>query len=311
MSNRVAAHYAGAGHAGIVGNNAADLGGLCRRKPKSRLCPFERVCNDRWKRSSTVVVDRPDEGFGRDELVTALERGELVAHFQPKLDLREASLSGVEALVRWQHPRLGLVGPDRFIDAIKRHGLLPQLTSTVLAQSCTQVLAWRRAGRNLQVAINVEWPSVEDGSLLSELNQTVAAFGLVPECLQVELSEQSPIRDKAAALMQIQAIRKAGYSVAIDDFGMENASLQLLRELECDVVKLDRSLVRGIDRHPRAAMMLAGLVRLATSLGAEIVAEGVETEDELGCLLESGCHQMQGFLFSPALSGAELNRRYC
>lgn len=243
-------------------------------------------------------------------LQTALDHGDFIAFYQPQYDLRSAKLCGVEALARWNHPVLGLIAPAHFLGSLRGHDLLTQLTMLMLWQAAAAVQRWQLAGRQFPVSINAEWPCVESGRLLVAMRSVCAQFGIRPCSLHVELSEQSPMQDRAAAVAAVRALRAAGFCVAIDDFGVDNSSLQLLRELECDVVKLDRSLVQGIGHAPRAAALLGGVIRMVEALGGQVVAEGVESTGDLACLIELGCHRVQGFLYGRPMDEADLLSQY-
>jgi EAL domain-containing protein (putative c-di-GMP-specific phosphodiesterase class I) len=244
------------------------------------------------------------------QLSRALTRGELVALFQPKIDLRTMTLGGAEALVRWNRNGHGLISAGLFIDEFRRYGLLHRLTDVMIDRACAFINDVQRRGGLVNVSINAEWSCIESRRLLASLLSACNRFGVEPADLQIELMETSTMVDKAAALSAVKDLRSAGFSVAIDDFGIGNSSLQLLRELECDVVKLDRSLVQGVSANPRAAALLYALVRFAVSFGVEVVAEGVESPEDAKCLTQLGCHKAQGYLYARPMSGAEFVRNY-
>lgn len=244
-------------------------------------------------------------------LQAALDGGEFVAFFQPQLDLHDVRLCGTEVLARWNHPELGLLGPAHFLESVRALGLMTELTRAMVWQAVSAARRWDDAGRQeVTVAINAEWGCIERGRLLKMLKDACAHYEVAPCRVHVELSEESAVSNLTQATAAIKALRKTGFRIALDDFGTGNSSLRLLREFECDVVKLDRSLIHGIRPDSRGAVMLRGLVRMSEALGAQVVAEGVETLSDLQCVAELGCDQAQGFFYGSPMAKSDLLSRF-
>ena len=230
----------------------------------------------------------------------------LTIHYQPKVDSQTATVTGVEALVRWQHPERGLLPPAMFLPLAEDAGLMRELTAAVLEQSLDQVLSWRQAGRRLNVAVNLSASSLVDLDLPGQVERTLADRDLPASALELEITEEFLMGDRERARVILDQLRALGVRVAVDDFGTGYSSLAYLRELPIDELKLDRSFVQPMADDPRAAAIVRSTISLAHSLGMRLVAEGVENEITAGHLALSGCDVSQGYYFSRALPAAEL-----
>jgi len=234
-------------------------------------------------------------------LRTAIESRSLVLHFQPKVDTGSGAVHGVEALVRWQHPSRGLLFPDKFLPMVEDLGLFDDLTAAVLDQSLDQAAAWRRAGRDLSVAVNVSAGSLTDPSLPGRLTRALTSRDLPASALEIEITEDSLMNDPDGAGAILAALREQGIRVAVDDYGTGYSSLAYLRRLAIDDLKLDRSFVVDLVDDPRALAIVRSTISLAHSLGLRLVAEGVEdlhTRDELAA---AGCDVIQGWFYAKAM----------
>ncbi len=240
------------------------------------------------------------------DLRAALEHHQLVVHYQPKVDLATGSVTGVEALVRWDHPTRGLIYPDAFLDLAEEAGLMPALTAEVLEQALADAAAWRQEGRELTVAVNLPTPAVVDTALPERIIDLLARHRLPPTALRLEITEDSLLHDRVRAREVLARLRHAGVQIAIDDYGSGYSSLAYLRELPVDELKLDRSFVFPMADDARAAAIVRSTVELAHSLGLRIVAEGVEHEAAADDLARYGCDAAQGFHYSGALPHDEL-----
>ncbi len=239
----------------------------------------------------------------------ALERGEFELHYQPQLDAVTGRLVGVEALLRWQHPDLGLVPPADFIAVLEDTGLILPTGAWVLQHACAQLAAWRVAGwPHLRVAVNLSPRQFEDKALLATLRATLAPYGPTAGLLEIEITEGVLAQHTEAVRETLAAMRALGVRIAIDDFGTGYSSLSYLRRFPVDTLKIDRSFIQDIPQDPDDCAIATAVTALAASLKLEMVAEGVETEAQRDFLLERGCRQMQGFLFSRALPAAELSQ---
>jgi diguanylate cyclase (GGDEF)-like protein len=243
-----------------------------------------------------------------EELREAVLTGGLVVHYQPKVDSRTRRVGGVEALVRWNHPTRGLLFPDAFLPLAEQSGLMRDLTVAVLAQSLDQVKAWREAGRDLAVAVNLSASSLVDVELPRRVSDILASRGLPASSLELEITEDFLMGDRERAREILTQLRGLGIRVSVDDFGTGYSSLAYLRELPIDQLKLDRSFVLPMSEDPRAAAIVRSTIELAHSLGMTLVAEGVEDESTAAQLALSGCDESQGFYFSEALPAGQLER---
>ena len=261
-----------------------------------------------------VYSESDDSLGGQDRLRTIEELRQVVharklaMHYQPKVDSQTSRVSGVEALVRWDHPTHGLLLPDAFLPLAEDAGLMRDLTMAVLEQSLDQVALWRAGGRMLSVAVNLSASSLVDLELPARVHQLLINRGLPASALELEITEDFLMGDRERAREILTELRTLGIRVAVDDFGTGYSSLAYLRELPIDELKLDRSFVQPMADDPRAAAIVRSTISLAHSLGMRLVAEGVENEITAGHLALSGCDVSQGFFFSRALPPLELER---
>ena len=241
----------------------------------------------------------------------ALKRNELVLHYQPRMKVATGELVGVEALIRWQHPRRGLLGPGKFIDVAEDSGLIVPIGEWVIATACAQVSAWQRALPGLRLSVNLSVGQVVDGERLYEaVGQALELSGMQPSTLEIEVTEShlmQNIEDKAVLLNRLG---KLGVGIAIDDFGTGYSSLSYLKRLPVDSIKIDSSFVRDIEDDPNDEAIIRAILAMAHSLRLSVVAEGVETPAQFRALKQLGCDEYQGFLESPALPPADFAKKY-
>ena len=241
-----------------------------------------------------------------EELRTAIFNRTLVVHYQPKVHTRTLEVTGVEALVRWQHSTRGLLLPAEFLPLVEDAGLMRDLTDAVLEQSLDQVKRWRGAGRMLSVAVNLSASSLVDAELPLRVWTALRERDLPSDALELEITEDFLMGDRERARAILGDLRRLGIRVAVDDFGTGYSSLAYLRELPIDELKLDRSFVAPMGDDPRAAAIVRSTIDLAHSLGMTMVAEGVEDGATADQLTLSSCDKIQGFFFSKALPSGEL-----
>ena len=241
------------------------------------------------------------------ELRTALRGDELILHYQPKIDLASNEVSGVEALVRWNHPRRGLLYPDAFLTLVEEAGMMHDLTQIVLGAALDQAAIWHASGRPLTVAVNLSASSLIDAALPVRIEAMIASRGLTTSALMLEITEDFLMADRDRAHAILTLLRDSGIHIAIDDFGTGYSSLSYLRDLPIDELKLDRSFVLPMADDARAATLVASTIALAHGLGLRIVAEGVEVADAYTDLARLGCDEAQGYYLSPPLPAAELD----
>jgi diguanylate cyclase (GGDEF)-like protein len=233
----------------------------------------------------------------------ALERGELMLHYQPVVDLVGCSTVGLEALLRWHHPDDGLVWPDRFIPVAEESGLIVPIGAWVLAEACGQFQQWRREGTGPPtgtVDVNLSARQIDHAELLTTVEGVLESTGLPAEKLTLEITESALMRDADAAVKLLRSLKRIGVSLAIDDFGTGYCSLSYLHRFPVDILKVDKAFVDGL-RDAEGAEIVAAVVHLAHALGLVVVAEGVETEHQLAILRQMGCDHAQGYLFSRPL----------
>jgi len=234
-----------------------------------------------------------------DGLRRAIEaRHELSLVYQPKVDIRNGQMIGVEALVRWHHPELGLVLPDRFVPVAEQTDLILPIGEWVIGEACRQMKSWISSGMDFTVSVNVSSRQLRHGDLVVTVADALEESGLEPHYLEIELTEGTLVEDTELAARTLERLRTMGVQVSIDDFGTGYSSLSYLKRLPIDRLKIDRTFVRDITVNEDSAALSAAIVGLAKSLRLDVVAEGVETVEQLRVLEDLGCHIVQGFYFS-------------
>jgi diguanylate cyclase len=242
-----------------------------------------------------------------EELAAALERDELVLHYQPIIDLFTGTMIGVEALVRWRHPQRGLLLPGAFIEVAEGSGLIVDLGGWVLRTAAQQQAAWQRRGlAHLFIAVNVSAQQLARRTLLDQVDAALKDSGADPRHLQIELTEHALVEDIAANVQVLATLKLRGMKIAIDDFGTGLSSLAYLKRLPIDKIKIDRSFVSDLRAAGEDYAIVATIAGLAQALNKEIVAEGIETRQQLAVLKRLGIQHGQGFLFSKAVPAAEV-----
>jgi diguanylate cyclase (GGDEF)-like protein len=228
----------------------------------------------------------------------ALERDEFVVHYQPLLDVASRRIVGAEALVRWQHPERGLVPPMEFIPVAEATGQITAIGRFVLTQACEQAAAWTAAGHPLRISVNVAVDELHQDDFPDAVARVLSETGLAPRQLCLEITESSLMRATAQGSSALDRLRKLGVHLAIDDFGTGYSSLSYLHELPVDELKIDRSFIGRLDRDTRDKHLVEAIIRMADALGLAVVAEGVETDQQLQFLTSLGCALAQGYLFA-------------
>lgn len=232
----------------------------------------------------------------------AFERGEFSLAYQPKADLHDGTITGVEALLRWQRPNQAQIGPDKFIPILEETGLIVPIGAWVLREACRQLVEWDTLGLPmLKCAVNLSARQFRQEDLIENLAATLREFGLGTHRLEIELTETTLIADSEAVTTIMANLAQLGVAVAIDDFGTGHSSLSYLKRFDVDTLKIDRSFVRDIPDDPEDNAIAMAVIALAHGLGLKAVAEGVETEEQASFLRDQGCDQMQGYLLSPPL----------
>ncbi|MEZ5406598.1 MAG: EAL domain-containing protein [Acidimicrobiales bacterium] len=243
-----------------------------------------------------------------EELRSAIEQRAFTMHFQPSFSLRTGAVVGMEALIRWNHPVRGMVPPDEFIPLAERVGLIPAITRAALELSIHQLAVLLAEGHSLGLSVNISALDLVDDDLPVYIADTLAAAGVPPQRLTLEITETALCGDPARAEHTLGALRAGGMRISIDDFGVGYASLSQLLRLPLDELKIDRSFVTAVDRDRKAQAVLAATVELGRTLALEVVAEGVETPEELAEVARRGADVAQGYLLSRPLPGDQLAR---
>ncbi len=279
--------------AGRLLQNAAGAMHSAKAKGKGSFSFFAPAMNDQAMEQMQL----------ESELRRALESDELILHYQPQVDAGSGRVIGAEALVRWQHPRLGLLMPDRFLSVAEESGLMLALGDWVLGAACQQLRAWKeQGGPLLPVAINLSASQFQQDGLVRHFEQTLSFFEVNPRHLVIEVTESTLMTDTAQALSTMERLKQLGLRLSIDDFGTGYSSLSYLKHLPIDSLKIDQSFVRDLPQDADSRSIVAAILALAESLNLNILAEGVETSDQLEFLRDKGCVNIQGFLFSRPLS---------
>lgn len=237
----------------------------------------------------------------------ALERDELRLHYQPKVDLATGQICGMEALLRWQHPQMGLVAPARFIPIAEESGLIRPIGAWALKTACMQNRAWQRLGmQRFPVAVNLSPRQFSEESLLDDIKSALAESGLEASDLELEITESMVMDDSEQAVNTLRRLKDLGIRVAIDDFGTGYSSLAYLKRFPIDSVKVDRSFVEDIPQDVDSMAIAQAIIAMAHSLRLKVVAEGVESEAQVSFLRGEGCDEIQGHYFSAARAASEI-----
>ena len=241
-----------------------------------------------------------------EQLRRALERGELEAYYQPIVDVAQRRVVAAEALVRWHHPDRGLVLPGSFITVAERGGLIAAIGETMLRQACAQIVAWRNAGNDLRVCVNIASEQFRQKNFADTVRRILSETGAPAESLELEVTESMMIDGFDETLAVISELKMMGLRLAVDDFGTGYSALAYLKYLPIDTLKIDRAFVKDIvvDRFDRA--IATAVLALAADLKLECIAEGIETPEQMRMLRELGCRHMQGFLFARPLPAKDL-----
>lgn len=236
----------------------------------------------------------------------AIERGEFTLHYQPQADVVTGKISGTEALIRWHHPELGMVAPAQFIPLAEETGMIVQIGEWVLRTACKQAKVWERAGLPMRVAVNLSARQFHQGDLAETISDILQELHLSPELLEIELTEGILMEDTNQTTAILDRLHCMGVQISIDDFGTGYSSMSYLKRLPIQVLKIDRSFVHDIHTDPDDRAIVTAVIALAHSMKLKVVAEGVETEEQLAFLREYNCDIMQGYLFSRPVSGDEV-----
>ena len=261
---------------------------------KNRYAVFETGMQDVVQRRAELEMDLRD----------ALERNEFFLAYQPTLSLSDMSPTGVEALIRWRHPVRGVIPPDEFIPLAEETGLIGEIGKWVLQQACSQSAAWRDAGYEIGMAVNVSARQLDSDQLIADVEGALGESGLAPGALTLEVTESTLMRNVEETARRLAALKRLGVRIAIDDFGTGYSSLAHLQRFAVDTLKIDRSFITGLSKNKEGETIIHTLVQLGKALSMETVAEGIEQPQQLSKLRDEDCDLGQGFLFARPLDVA-------
>ena len=242
------------------------------------------------------------------DLRRALEHDEMEVFYQPKMSLTEGSITTAEALVRWNHPVDGLVMPSKFITLAEETGLINEIGTFVLEQSCRQARLWLDKGWEIRVSVNISVGQLRQGNLADQVHQLLCETNLPAHLLELEITESLLMDDIEQTIDMLSLVRNQGVTISIDDFGTGYSSLSYLKRLPVDTLKIDRSFISQIDTNSNDSAITRAIIAMAHSLDLKVVAEGVEKDSHLLFLKEHRCDEAQGFLISKPLTAQEFSQ---
>ncbi|AZF09326.1 Sensory box/GGDEF family protein [Pseudomonas sp. R2-37-08W] len=287
----------------VYPNDSANAVGLIKQAETAMHTSKERGPNDFSFYTEDMNLRARHQQNLESALRQALEHDELVLHYQPKLALESGRIVGAEALTRWFHPRSGWVRPAEFIPVAEDSGLIVRLTQWVLRQACAQAQAWRHMGlAPLRMSVNISAIDFRQRNFVDNLAAILEQTGLPPALLELEITESVLMQNVDETVAILQRIKALGVRLALDDFGTGYSSLSYLRRFPIDVLKIDQSFVHGLSINSQDEQLIRAIIGMGKSLKLEIIAEGVETIDQLNFLKAQRCEEGQGFLFSKALA---------
>jgi len=240
------------------------------------------------------------------ELQEAIAGEQLILFYQPKIDLHTNRVTGVEALVRWQHPKLGLVAPDQFLPLAERTGLMAPLTNRVIREAVIQYSVWAGYGMKIKTSINLSTDVAQDTDFLAQIPALLKTMGVPAEALMFEITESAIMADPARVLRNLSQMQSLGLSFSIDDFGTGYSSLAYLKNLPVEELKIDKSFIQNMLSNDKDAAIVRSTIELSHNLGLKVVAEGVETRRMLESLTTLGCDGAQGYYISHPIPGVKI-----
>lgn len=245
----------------------------------------------------------------RNDLARATEENQFLLHYQPQLDLASNTICGAEALIRWQHPELGMVPPNRFIPVAEESGMIALIGEWVIREACRQAAAWQQAGlKKIVVAVNISPLQFRHGDLEQIVSSALGESGLDAQYLELELTESTLIQDVEKSLEAIERFDKLGLKMSIDDFGTGYSSLAYLQRLPVSKLKIDQSFIKNLTTEKSSAAITLSIISLAHALDKTVIAEGVEAKEQADFLYEHGCDEIQGYYFSRPIPPADFEK---
>lgn len=290
----------------VYPNDGSDFDTLLKKSDTAMYEAKESGRNTYRFHTDQMNIDAVEHLRMRNGLRRALEHGEFVLHYQPQISLATGTIVGAEALIRWNHPELGMVPPARFISIAEDSGLIVPIGEWVLKEACRQAVAWRKAGfPGLLMAVNLSAVQFKRGDVEKSVTQALAESGLNPALLELELTESILIKDTEKVLATVQRLKALGVKLSIDDFGTGYSSLSYLKRFNVDKLKIDQSFVRDMADDPNDAAIVTAIIQMARSLKLTIIAEGVESWRQLSLLRLQHCDEVQGYYFARPMPADE------
>jgi len=257
--------------------------------------------NYQLHKSEAVVISLGQLAL-ETNLRNALKRSEFQVYYQPKVNIKTGKIAGAEALIRWYHPEKGLVSPAEFIPLAEETGLIISIGEWVLRTACNQTKIWQEAGFfQFEIAVNLSRRQLMQKNLQERVIKIIQEVDLEPNCLELEVTESLVIQNEKTASRIMKAWQMLGINISMDDFGTGYSSLSYLREFQFDIIKIDRSFIRNITTDSKTEAITIAIIQMAHNLNLKVIAEGVETQEELDFLRQHKCDEIQGYLFSPPL----------
>ncbi len=287
-----------------------DIGTGLMQRSNSAMLYAKKAGRNGFQFFSEEMNARARQQIGLENgLRRALADGQFVLFYQPKVELQSGRIVGAEALVRWQHPERGLVGPSEFIPVAEECGLIVELGDWVTAEACRQAAAWRRSGLPLlRVSVNMSAPQFRAGNLVESITERLSQYDLPGEALELEITESMLLGHEEPIRQRLSALRERGVYVSIDDFGTGYSSLAYLSRFPITTLKIDRSFVQDLAVNQSTAEIARAIIGLSRGLELEVVAEGVESAEHVAFLLENGCTTVQGFYYSQPVPAAAFEK---
>src|SRR5579872_3008133 len=270
-----------------------------KKRGRGQYCFFSQALTEATRYQQKLESD----------LLQASARDEFVLHYQPFVESVSGRITGVEALLRWEHPELGLISPNQFIPELEELGLMVGVGNWVLRTACRQAADWQRLGVSpVRVAVNVSSQQFYNGNIVAAVEAALQETRLKPELLELELTESRTLDGSEATVNIMRNLKNLGVTLSLDDFGTGWSSLSYLRHFPIDRLKVDRSFVRDIDTEPAAEAVVKSILGLGRNLGIACLAEGVETRQQRDYFKKHACLEMQGFLFSRPIPAVEMTQ---
>jgi diguanylate cyclase (GGDEF)-like protein/PAS domain S-box-containing protein len=289
-------------------DDAADADDLIRNADTAMYSAKRRGRNNYQFYTEDLNLQMRERLVIEHGLRLAEQRNELRLVYQPKIELGQRTVTGLEALVRWHHPALGLIMPDRFIPIAEETGLIVPIGEWVLRTACQQIRAWCDEGLHLRVSVNLSARQFRQENLAQTICRILAETGVPPQYLELEITESDVMENAESAIATLNELKGKGVDISIDDFGTGYSSLSYLKRFPLDILKIDRSFVRDVPANEDDAAIVGAIIALARSMDIKVVAEGVETESQADFLDRSGCDSAQGHFFSPPVPPEDVRK---